>query len=153
MGVLSMRNGNWHGVMQQIWNMMQLDIRQYLRRPRKTEALAAYMREIAESKSNFIASATERYPFERNRALAARAPEYERSSGYGRRDDRRDDRRGQDYRQNGRYRQNDRRDDRRVRFEDWAFAFHLLTPNGLRITADVSQELLPSLYRRHHHLL
>jgi hypothetical protein len=115
MGILNIRNENWHGVMQQVWNTMALDIRQYLRPPMDTETLTSYMQEIAKSKSNLIASAMQKYPFERSRRQAKSSE----PSGFARNSYFRNDR----YRSNSSYNRdgyNGNRNERRVRFDDQA---------------------------------
>jgi hypothetical protein len=62
MGILDNNNNNWYGTMVQIWSSLDYKIKRYLRAPRTLETLSDYMQEVMESRSIFLAAATERYP-------------------------------------------------------------------------------------------
>jgi hypothetical protein len=63
MGILNEDNTNWHGVMMQIWNGMELSIRQFLRAPTKGETLAKYMQNVKETRALLNSAASDEYPF------------------------------------------------------------------------------------------
>jgi hypothetical protein len=77
MGILARDNGNWHGVMIQIWSSMTLDIRQHLRAPSQKETLTMYMLQVKQSLSLLSASARDQYPqITGNQSLAGRSTAY-----------------------------------------------------------------------------
>ena len=62
MGILNVDNGNWQGVMTQVWNSMDLKIRQYLRPPAIASTLDQYMQHVEGSRAILLAAARDYYP-------------------------------------------------------------------------------------------
>ncbi|ORY55826.1 uncharacterized protein BCR38DRAFT_121126 [Pseudomassariella vexata] len=75
MGIVSEKNGNWHGAMIQIWSNMSLGIRQYLRAPNDIESFGEYQRVITNSRAILLAAAHDKYPkSRRSRTTPSESP-------------------------------------------------------------------------------
>jgi hypothetical protein len=59
---LADNEGNWYGVMVQIWSSMDSGIKQLLQPPSQDMTLAMYMQVVNKSKSTLVASATCEHP-------------------------------------------------------------------------------------------
>ena len=62
MGILNVDNGNWQGVITQVWNSMDLKIRQYLRPPAIASTLDQYMQHVEGSHAILLTAARDYYP-------------------------------------------------------------------------------------------
>jgi hypothetical protein len=67
MDILTADNYNWHGVMIQIYSSLSLDVKQFLRAPRRDEKLEDYTMQIEETRSTLLSAAVDKYPYEKKK--------------------------------------------------------------------------------------